>query len=49
MPCSRNRRGGRPKALSDAHIRRAKAMLADLTITVEEVAQLPGTTMLTLY
>lgn len=44
-----NRRGGRPKALSEAQIRRAKAMLADPTITVEEVAQELGTATSTLY
>ena len=44
-----NRRGGRPKALSDAQIRRAKAMLADPMITVEEVAQQLGTATSTLY
>jgi DNA invertase Pin-like site-specific DNA recombinase len=44
-----NRRGGRPKALDDAQIRRAKAMLADPMITVEEVAQQLGTAPSTLY
>ena len=44
-----NRRGGRPKALSDAQIRRARAMLADPMITVEEVAQQLGTATSTLY
>jgi len=44
-----NRRGGRPKALDEAQIRRAKAMLADPMITVEEVAQQLGTASSTLY
>lgn len=44
-----NRRGGRPKALDDGQICRAKAMLTDSTITVEEVAQELGTTTSTLY
>lgn len=44
-----NRRGGRPKALDEAQIRRAKAMLADPMITVEEVAQQLGTAPSTLY
>ena len=44
-----NRRGGRPKALNDAQIRRARAMLADPMITVEEVAQQLGTATSTLY
>jgi DNA invertase Pin-like site-specific DNA recombinase len=44
-----NRRGGRPKALSEAQIRRAKAMLTDPMITVEEVAHELGTATSTLY
>lgn len=44
-----NRRGGRPKALDDGQIRRAKAMLCDPMITVEEVAHELGTTTSTLY
>lgn len=44
-----NRRGGRPKALTEAQIRRARAMLADPMITVEEVAQQLGTATSTLY
>lgn len=44
-----NRRGGRPKALDEGQIRRAKAMLADPMITVEEVAQELGTATSTLY
>lgn len=44
-----NRRGGRPKALDDGQIRRAKAMLADPMITVVEVAQELGITTSTLY
>ena len=44
-----NRRGGRPKALTESQIRRAKAMLADPMITVEEVAQQLGTATSTLY
>lgn len=44
-----NRRGGRPKALSEAQIRRARAMLTDPMITVEEVAHQLGTTTSTLY
>lgn len=44
-----NRRGGRPKALNESQIRRAKAMLTDPMITVEEVAQQLGTATSTLY
>lgn len=44
-----NRRGGRPKALTEGQIRRARAMLADPMITVEEVAQQLGTATSTLY
>jgi len=44
-----NRRGGRPKALTEGQIRRAKAMLADPMITVEEIAQQLGTATSTLY
>lgn len=44
-----NRRGGRPRALDEGKIRRARAMLADPTITVQEVAQQLGTTSSTLY
>lgn len=44
-----NRRGGRPRALNDGQIRRAKAMLCDPMITVEEVAHQLGTTTSTLY
>ena len=44
-----NRRGGRPRALNEAQIRRAKAMLSDPQITVDEVAQQLGTTTSTLY
>ena len=36
------RRGGRKPAMGPAEIKRAKAMLADPTITVEEVAQQIG-------
>lgn len=48
-PARENRRGGRPKALDDSQIRRAKAMLSDPTITVEEVAHKFGITTSTLY
>lgn len=44
-----NRRGGRRPSLNEAQIRRAKAMLADPMITVEEVAQQLGTATSTLY
>lgn len=44
-----NRRGGRPKALDESKIRRAKAMLADPMITVEEVAHQMGVQVSTLY
>jgi DNA invertase Pin-like site-specific DNA recombinase len=44
-----NRRGGRPKALTEGQIRHAKAMLADPMITVEEVAHQLGTATSTLY
>jgi len=44
-----NRRGGRKPALDEGQIRRAKAMLTDPMITVEEVAQELGTATSTLY
>lgn len=44
-----NRRGGRPRALDEGQIRRARAMLADPMITVQEVAHQLGTTSSTLY
>lgn len=44
-----NRRGGRPKALDEGQIKRAKAMLANPMITVEEVAQQMGVQVSTLY
>ena len=44
-----NRRGGRKPGLSESQIRRAKAMLADPMISVEEVAQQLGTATSTLY
>ena len=43
------RRGGRKPAMGPAEIKRAKAMLADPTITVEEVAQQIGVQPSTLY
>ena len=43
------RRGGRKPAMGAAEIRRAKAMLAEPTITVEEVAQQLGVRASTLY
>lgn len=43
------RRGGRRPALGPAEVKRARAMLADCTITVEEVAQQLGVTPSTLY
>jgi DNA invertase Pin-like site-specific DNA recombinase len=43
------RRGGRKPALGAAEVKRAKAMLGDPTITVEEVAQQLGVPISTLY
>lgn len=43
------RRGGRKPAMGPAEIKRARAMLADPTITVEEVAQQIGVQPSTLY
>ena len=43
------RRGGRKPAMGPAEVKRAKAMLADPTITVEEVAQQIGVQPSTLY
>ena len=43
------RRGGRKPAMGPAEIKRAKAMLADPEITVEEVAQQIGVRPSTLY
>jgi DNA invertase Pin-like site-specific DNA recombinase len=43
------RRGGRKPAMGEAEIRRAKAMLSDPTITVEEVARQMGVQPSTLY
>jgi DNA invertase Pin-like site-specific DNA recombinase len=43
------RRGGRKPALGPPEIKRAKAMLADPTITVEEVARQLGVPISTLY
>jgi DNA invertase Pin-like site-specific DNA recombinase len=43
------RRGGRKPALGPAEVKRAKAMLGDPTITVEEVAQQLGVPISTLY
>ena len=43
------RRGGRKPALGPAEVKRAKAMLSDPTITVEEVAQQLGVPISTLY
>lgn len=44
-----NRRGGRKPAMGAAEIRRAKAMLTDPTITVEDVAKQMGVPVSTLY
>lgn len=46
---SANRRGGRPKALDETQIKRAKVMLADPMLTVEEVAKKMGVQVSTLY
>lgn len=43
------RRGGRKPSMGPAEVKRAKAMLADSTITVEEVAQQLGVKLSTLY
>jgi DNA invertase Pin-like site-specific DNA recombinase len=42
-------RGGRKPAMGEPEIRRAKAMLADRSITVEEVARQMGVQPSTLY
>jgi DNA invertase Pin-like site-specific DNA recombinase len=46
---ARGRKGGRPRALDSAQIRRAKAMLNDPEITVEDVASELGVALSTLY
>lgn len=46
---ARGRKGGRPKAMSEADVKVAKAMLADQTITVDEVAKRIGVSPATLY
>jgi DNA invertase Pin-like site-specific DNA recombinase len=43
------RKGGRPRAMSDADIAKAKAMLASPEITVEAVAETLGVSAATLY
>jgi DNA invertase Pin-like site-specific DNA recombinase len=43
------RRGGRKPSMRDAEIKRARAMLADPTITVQDVAQQLGIAVSTLY
>lgn len=43
------RRGGRKPAMGPAEVKRAKAMLADPTITVEEIARQMGVQPSTLY
>ena len=43
------RRGGRKPSMGEAEIRRAKAMLADSAITVEEIARRMGVQPSTLY
>ena len=46
---ARGRTGGRPKKLTDADLKAAKAMLADDDFTVEEVAKRMGVSPATLY
>ena len=46
---ARGRIGGRPRSLSDKDITAAKAMLSDVSISVEEVAQHLGVSPSTLY
>ena len=46
---ARGRTGGRPKKLSEGDLRVARAMLADETITVEEVARQLRVSPATLY
>lgn len=46
---ARGRTGGRPKKLTDADLRAAKAMLADDDFTVDEVAKRMGVSQATLY
>lgn len=46
---SRGRKGGRPRALSDKDLKKARALLADPEITVEDVARRLGVGPSTLY
>lgn len=46
---ARGRTGGRPKKLTDADLKAAKAMLADDDFTVDEVAKRMGVSPATLY
>ena len=46
---SRGRLGGRPRKLSDADVKAARALLADPTITVTDVARRLGVSPATLY
>ncbi|BCX90000.1 hypothetical protein MIN45_PP14 (plasmid) [Methylomarinovum tepidoasis] len=46
---ARGRKGGRPPALTDKDLQKAKALLADAGITVEEVARTLGVAPSTLY
>ena len=46
---ARGRTGGRPKKLTDADLRAARAMLADDDFTVDEVARRMGVSPATLY
>ena len=43
------RRGGRKPSMGEQEVKRAKAMLSDPTITVEEVARQMGVQPSTLY
>lgn len=45
----RGRVGGRPRALSEADVAKAKAMLKDPNITVKQVAETLGVSVATLY
>ena len=46
---ARGRKGGRPRALTDAQISAARAMLADPAITVDDVANHLGASRATIY
>ena len=46
---ARGRKGGRPRAMSDDDLKMARALLADDTISVEDVAERMGVSLATFY